>query len=100
MLKYHSENSPQKLWLALSFGFQKIRYYCTASAILIKSNAWNDLKGGPRRHPPPVVSVLIDHYYDNSDTMVARATALILLVETQGGALRPSNIMHQGDEEG
>lgn len=59
MLKYHSENSPQKLWLALSFGFQKIRYYCTASVILIKSNAWNGLKGGPRRHPPPVVSVLI-----------------------------------------
>lgn len=41
-----------------------------------------------------------DHYYDNSDTMVARAAALILLVETQGGALRPSNIMRQGDEEG
>ena len=57
MLKYHSENSPQKLWLASSFGFQKIRYYCTASAILIKSNArakitsleW--LKGGVQKTP-------------------------------------------------
>lgn len=56
MLKYCSENSPQNHWLALSFGFQKIRNYHTTSAILIseayaKTTSLEWLKGETQDTP-------------------------------------------------
>ena len=63
MLKYCSENSPPNHWLALSFGFQKIRNYYTTSAILIreayaKTTSLEWPKGETEDTPITSVSVL------------------------------------------